>query len=626
MEWPGEKNTVKELQAFLGERGESTKGRKSELVARVAALAAKAEAEATASVASAGTSAAPVNDEGNDIAAAIGNAVDAANQVQEPTETEAKRVKREPTSPTSKSTPPAATLPVEEPKTKPKVEPVPAPDPVRPEPTIDEDEDEEEEDFEQEEAAFLGDRSRNCPYLDTIKRSMLDFDFEKLCSVSMSNQNVYACLVCGKYFQGRGKGTHAYMHSLEESHHVFLNLHSLRFYCLPDSYEVIDPSLDDIKFVLQPTYAKRYISSLDALNKPSRALDGKKYIPGVVGLNDIKANDYVNVVVQALNRIPPFRNFFLDPSNTSRIRDPLVLTMGELIRKINNPRAFKGHVSPHEFLQAVITASRKRFKITEQSDPYQFMTWLLNTLDRKLQKKGHTIISDTFKGRLGVKSRKIPPADADPTAPEFQPKYNATEFMVLGLDLPDAPLFHDEAQQNVIPQVPLFQLLNKFDGVTEHEYKAVDTTFFKTFQIEKLPQYILLHIKRFKKNSFFIEKNPTIVNFPVKNIDFGDYIDPEQKDAERSYSYDLLANIVHDGLPGPGKGTYRAHVRHKGSSTWYEMQDLHVVDILPEMITLTESYIQVWECNPDYKRPVDQTMETGDDAEEAEAAAPAAAE
>ena len=78
------------------------------------------------------------------------------------------------------------------------------------------------------------DRSRSCPYLDTINRydtiyqltilhsicqnnegtvpfsfvpyfssrSVLDFDFEKLCSVSLSHINVYACLVCGKYFQG----------------------------------------------------------------------------------------------------------------------------------------------------------------------------------------------------------------------------------------------------------------------------------------------------------------------------------------------------------------------------------------------------------------------------------------
>ena len=26
-------------------------------------------------------------------------------------------------------------------------------------------------------------------------------DFEKLCSVSLSRNNVYACLICGKYFQ-----------------------------------------------------------------------------------------------------------------------------------------------------------------------------------------------------------------------------------------------------------------------------------------------------------------------------------------------------------------------------------------------------------------------------------------
>ena len=35
-----------------------------------------------------------------------------------------------------------------------------------------------------------------------INRKLLDFDFEKLCSVSLSNLNVYGCLCCGKYFQG----------------------------------------------------------------------------------------------------------------------------------------------------------------------------------------------------------------------------------------------------------------------------------------------------------------------------------------------------------------------------------------------------------------------------------------
>jgi len=37
----------------------------------------------------------------------------------------------------------------------------------------------------------------------------LDFDFEKCCSVSLSPVNVYACLVCGKYFQVRAPRTSA---------------------------------------------------------------------------------------------------------------------------------------------------------------------------------------------------------------------------------------------------------------------------------------------------------------------------------------------------------------------------------------------------------------------------------
>lgn len=45
--------------------------------------------------------------------------------------------------------------------------------------------------------------SMACPYLDTVDRSQLDFDFEKICSVSLSDVNIYACLICGKYFQGQ---------------------------------------------------------------------------------------------------------------------------------------------------------------------------------------------------------------------------------------------------------------------------------------------------------------------------------------------------------------------------------------------------------------------------------------
>lgn len=89
-------------------------------------------------------------------------------------------------------------------------------------------------------------------------------------------------------------------------------------------------------------------------------------------------------------------------------------------------------------------------------------------------------------------------------------------------------------------QVNLYNLLNKFNGVTEKEYKTYKENFMKRFEIRELPPYLILYIKvcnncklyklfltsnrfffffsfqRFTKNTFFVEKNPTIINFSVK--------------------------------------------------------------------------------------------------------------
>lgn len=51
--------------------------------------------------------------------------------------------------------------------------------------------------------------------------------------------------------------------------------------------------------------------------------------------------------------------------------------------------------------------------------------------------------------------------------------------------------------------------------------------------------------------------------FCSRNIDFGDILTPEVKAVHKYTTYDLVANIVHDGEPG--KGTYRVHVLHKVS-------------------------------------------------------------
>lgn len=50
--------------------------------------------------------------------------------------------------------------------------------------------------------------------------------------------------------------------------------------------------------MLKPTFTKQHINNLDKHGKLYRAYDGTTYLPGIVGLNNIKANDYANVVLQ----------------------------------------------------------------------------------------------------------------------------------------------------------------------------------------------------------------------------------------------------------------------------------------------------------------------------------------
>lgn len=123
-------------------------------------------------------------------------------------------------------------------------------------------------------------KRRKCPYLDTINHQMLDFDFEKVCSISLSDQNVYACLVCGKYFKGRGKATHAFTHSVQSAHHVFINLQNDRIYCLPDNYEVVDQCLRAIKNALRPTFEAAQVAKLDQNRILAQDAFGVSYLPG----------------------------------------------------------------------------------------------------------------------------------------------------------------------------------------------------------------------------------------------------------------------------------------------------------------------------------------------------------
>ena len=41
-------------------------------------------------------------------------------------------------------------------------------------------------------------------------------------------------------------------------------------------------------------------------------------------------------------------------------------------------------------------------------------------------------------------------------------------------------------------------------------------------------------------------------------------------------------------------GSYHAHVQSRATGQWYEMQDLHVQETMPQLISLSESYMMIY--------------------------------
>eukprot|EP01098_Paradermamoeba_levis_P013863 TRINITY_DN6438_c0_g1_i2.p1 TRINITY_DN6438_c0_g1~~TRINITY_DN6438_c0_g1_i2.p1 ORF type:complete len:324 (-),score=99.58 TRINITY_DN6438_c0_g1_i2:74-1018(-) len=312
----------------------------------------------------------------------------------------------------------------------------------------------------------------------------------------------------------------------------------------------------------------------------------------------MKYSESINVILQSLARVAPLRDFFLLPENYAKCKSGLVQKYGEWVRKIWNPRNFKAQVSPHELLQEISAASAKKYRIGQRSDPIDFLSWFLNTLHSHLSKKNiSNIIHDVFQGQVEVKTK----------TKTDEPKVEKVPFLYLSVDVPPAPLFKNEMEANIIPQVPLYTCLEKYDGISE---KLMPTGEIKTYQIRQLPRFLIVHIKRFTKNNFFVEKNPTIVNFPIKNLELKDYvISDDKKEDEKAENesntaattttptpktkYDLLATIKHEGKPN--EGTYSAYVLHKGNDKWFEVQDLIVTETMPQLIALSEAYIQFYE-------------------------------
>jgi ubiquitin C-terminal hydrolase len=117
--------------------------------------------------------------------------------------------------------------------------------------------------------------------------------------------------------------------------------------------------------------------------------------------------------------------------------------------------------------------------------------------------------------------------------------------------------------------------LNEENGIKCSNCKHV-TSFYKKYQIQKLPPYLIIVLKRFKYTRMYKNKIESMINFPIRDLDLSLYKD--NKDCSKlkeNFSdanvYDLNSIIYHSGsLTG---GHYISIVKHEIIDSTYEKND-----------------------------------------------------
>lgn len=440
-------------------------------------------------------------------------------------------------------------------------------------------------------------------YMETVNRSQLDFDQEKVCSVTLKDMNVYSCLVCGKYYAGRSKSTPAFFHSLEDEHHVFLNLSTRKVYILSDAYENTNRALNDVRYAVSPTFTKQQVADLDRNTTISYDVARQPYRAGFVGMNTITSYSHAGVILHALSHVRPLRDHLLlqDLSNKSEI----VQSFGLLVRKLWSDRLLKSHISPHEFLRKATTTSSPASSV----NPLQsFSTYLLNYLHKHLRSStpasSDSIISHCFQGHLTIESQSIIAVqESSSSAKETRTRFEASTkidkksspFMFLALDLPPTPLFQDDVSGSVVPQTTIVELMGKYDGSRVQELPGSR----RRFVVRALPRYLTLHMNRERKSDFSTERNKTVVNFPLTGLDLTPYVSPKDGTAPSGSMYDLLINVTHEVIlsdAGDENHIYRIQVRDKATDKWMQMEGLLVQEIKRDMLNVgAPTVMQIWE-------------------------------
>ncbi|BBN05563.1 hypothetical protein MPTK1_3g14190 [Marchantia polymorpha subsp. ruderalis] len=109
----------------------------------------------------------------------------------------------------------------------------------------------------------------------------------------------------------------------------------------------------------------------------------------------------------------------------------------------------------------------------------------------------------------------------------------------------------------------------------------------KKLDLWRLPEILVVHLKRFSYSRYLKNKLETFVNFPVDDLDLSKYVASTSE--SQGHVYELYAVSNHYGSMGGGH--YTAYVKLVDENKWYNFDDSHVSPVNESDIKTSAAYV-----------------------------------
>jgi len=111
----------------------------------------------------------------------------------------------------------------------------------------------------------------------------------------------------------------------------------------------------------------------------------------------------------------------------------------------------------------------------------------------------------------------------------------------------------------------------------------------KKFDFWRMPEILVVHLKRFDFTKYTRDKREDLVSFPIEGLDLGVHLNVPGAPGAQGTLYDLYAVSNHFG--GLGGGHYTAYAKNPVNKQWYNFNDSFVDRVEEDQIQTAAAYV-----------------------------------